>query len=679
MKPIDFLVIFILIVAIVIYLKLDTIKELFEADDGSMNVEQSGNRDIAEVIRQNGKNYLILYASQTGTAEDYARKFGKELISKFGLNVMCADVEHYDFDTLNELPENVLVTFFVSTYGEGDFPDPAVRFGEYLSQVDIDALSNLKFSLFGLGNTTYEFYNGAAKKTLKYLMGAGATQIGRLGLGDDGAGTTEEDYLSWKEEVFEQLKGLLKLDEREEKFSPLFKYTTLDSVDNKVFLGEPSSAYLPGGSSEGQNGPFSSTNPYLAPIIKSSELLVQGSGRNCIHSEFDISGAKMSYKTGDHLGVLPANANEKVKQFLTAFSLKGDTVFSLEAPDAATEVHFPCPTTIESAVRYYLEITGPVSRQFLSQLVEFAPEDIKEKVAALAKSKTEFAKEITGKKFNLADAILYLNNGKPWTSVPFNFLAETLPRMQPRFYSISSSSLAEPTVVHTTTRVENMPNEETGSPTLGVTTNLLRNIQLSKSKDPNMESLLPVTYDLNGPRGLYEGYKLPVFVRSSTFKLPAEVQKPLIMIGPGTGVSPLRGFVRERVEMCKIDSLVTEKMGKMLLFYGCRDENDYLYKNEWVEYAKALDGKFEIDVAFSRVSDKKVYVQNKIQDRKDEVAELLKAGAYVYVCGDAGRMARDVQKALTAVLASAKGISEQDAENEIKEMKNNGTYQEDVW
>lgn len=211
-----------LILAIAIYLKREQIKEFISSNDDDIMASNSDSRDVVQVLRENNKNYLVLFASQTGTAEDYAKKFAKELASKFSLKVMCGDIEQYDFENINELPDNVFVTLFISTYGEGDFPDGAVQFEDFISNASEGSLDTLKFSLFGLGNSTYEFYNGAARKALDYLKAAGATLVGDFGQGDDGAGTTDEDYMTWKGNTFETLKDKLHLDEHEQKFEPSF-------------------------------------------------------------------------------------------------------------------------------------------------------------------------------------------------------------------------------------------------------------------------------------------------------------------------------------------------------------------------------------------------------------------------------------------------------------------------
>ncbi|CCK70996.1 NADPH--cytochrome P450 reductase KNAG_0F03340 [Huiozyma naganishii CBS 8797] len=677
MNTTDLLAIGAVFLAVAFYYNFEFLKELLVSDDGAISAGAGGSRDIAEVVMQNDKNYLVLFGSQTGTAEDYAKKFSKELINKFGLKVICVDVENYDFDNLNQLPENVMVSVFLSTYGEGDFPDGALNFEEYLNEQDAGSLENIKYTIFGLGNTTYEFFNSAAKKAMKALDNAGARLVGPLGEGDDGKGTTDEDFLSWKETVLNELKSVLQLSESENKFKPSFKYVELEEVTEEVSLGEPTRDYMPASrnSAKNVNGPFTVSHPYIAPITESHELF-RSNDRNCIHSEFDISNCKVTYKTGDHLAIWPSNANEKVEQFLSTFKLNGSETFDLQPLDSTTKQPFPCPTTIESVVRHYLEITGPLSRQSFGLLTEFAPMEIKEYVKKLSEDKDAFAEEITSKNYNLADALLHLSDNKPWANVPWGFLLETIPHLQPRYYSISSSSNMDPTSIHVTSIVENTPNSITGSPTLGVTTNLIRNISVAMNN--GNDKVLPVQYDLNGPRNLFQNFKLPVYVRSSNFKLPSDPSVPIIMIGPGTGVAPFRGFVRDRVHMVQQQGK-PENLGKMMLFYGCRDHNDHLYANEWPEYCSTLEDKLEVHVAYSRVDAQKVYVQDKIRECESELVSMLNAGANIYVCGDASRMAKDVQKAIATMIAKDKNISESEAGAVVKAMKVSAKYQEDVW
>lgn len=733
---IDIVVVTVFTIAVAIYFNINLLKDLITgAGDEAFKLQNSsGSRDIVTVLKENDKNYLVVYGSQTGTAEDYAKRFAKELISKFKLNVMCADLEDYDFDNLHNLPSNVVISLFLSTYGEGEYPDNALQFETWLKSLDPfeSNLGNVNFTIFGLGNSTYEHFNGAARNAWKLLKANGAHLVGKFGLADDGAGTTDEDYLSWNEKVIEQIKTFLKLDEQDLKFESSFEVTKLDTLEDNVFVGEPSSQYLPSSgklpsNDEGlQTGPFNTTYPYVAPIVKSYELFDSKSERNCIHTEFDVSGSNLKYSTGDHLAIWPSNANEKVEQFIKALSLDGDMIFDLKAKDPTMKLPFPTPTTVEAAVRHYLEITGPVSRQLLRSLIQFAPnETIKEKLVDLSKDKDQFAKEIISKYFNIADTLYYVSEGKPWTTVPWEFVLEFTSKLQPRYYSISSSALTEKQTIHITSIVENTPNDTEGlPPVVGVATNLLRNIQLDKAgllkeetsevkdkvvtniKDEKKEDVeavneetvekketptptpkklvtkkeheLPVHYDLNGPRDLFKDYKLPIHVRKSTFRLPTNPQTPVIMIGPGTGVAPFRGFIKERVKFQELNPDI--KLGKHLLFYGSRDGNDFLYRDEWEEYKTKLNGSFEMVVAHSRLPNKpKVYVQDKLKEKEEEVMELLKKGAFIYVCGDAKNMAKDVNATIVGTYTRGLKIEDTEAREMVKMLKSQGKYQEDIW
>lgn len=150
-------------------------------------------------------------------------------------------------------------------------------------------------------------------------------------------------------------------------------------------------------------------------------------------------------------------------------------------------------------------------------------------------------------------------------------------------------------------------------------------------------------------------------------------------MGPGTGLAPMRGFIREKVKL--LETSLNAPLSKILLFYGCRNKNeDFLYKDEWPEYSKVLGENFELDVAFSREDpNKKVYVQHKILARAKEINALLEKGAFIYVCGDASRMARDVQSTFVEILASERGISTERAAELVRSFKVQNRYQEDVW
>lgn len=648
-------------------------------DTGFLSNDGAGgsSRNILETLKKNNKNTLLLFGSQTGTAEDYANKLSRELHSRFGLNTMVADFADYDFDNFGDITDDILVFFIVATYGEGEPTDNADEFHTWLTD-EADTLSTLRFTVFGLGNSTYEFYNAIGRKFDQLLEEKGGERFAEYGEGDDGTGTLDEDFLSWKDGVFDSLKNNLNYEEKELKYEPNVKLTERDDLtvdDSNVSLGEPNKKYINSQGVDLSKGPFDHTHPYLAKITKTKELF-NSKDRNCVHVEFDISDSNLKYSTGDHLAVWPSNSDENIKQFLKCFGLedKENTVIELKALDSTYSIPFPSPITYGAVIRHHLEISGPISRQLFLSIAGFAPnEETKATLTRIGNDKQEFASTITRRKFNIADALLFASKGKAWVDVPFEFIIENVQHLTPRYYSISSSSLSEKQLINITAVVE-AEVESDGRAVTGVVTNLLKNIEIEQN---NTNETPVVHYDLNGPRNKFSKFKLPVHVRRSNFKLPKNTTTPVILIGPGTGVAPLRGFVRERVQQVKNGVNV----GKTILFYGCRNEHDdFLYKQEWSEYASVLGDKFEMFNAFSRQDpSKKVYVQDKIVENYKIVNELLNNGATIYVCGDASRMARDVQAAIAKIVAKDRDISQESATELVKSWKVQNRYQEDVW
>jgi NADPH-ferrihemoprotein reductase len=275
---------------------------------------------------------------------------------------------------------------------------------------------------------------------------------------------------------------------------------------------------------------------------------------------------------------------------------------------------------------------------------------------------------------NISQAVAAVSP-EPWGAVPFSCLVEGLNKLQPRYYSISSSSLVQPEKISITAVVESVRIPGAGHVVKGVTTNYLLALKQKQNGDPD-PSPHGLTYAITGPRNKYDGIHVPVHVRHSNFKLPSNPSKPIIMVGPGTGVAPFRGFVQERAEQAKRG----EEVGHTVLFYGCRKSTeDWLYKDEWEMYKKALGDKLTIFNAFSREGKEKVYVQHLIKQNAKLVNELLQQKANFYVCGDASHMAREVNEVLAQIIAQERGIDEKKAEQIVKSMRSSGVYQEDVW
>ncbi|KAK4574834.1 hypothetical protein LTR86_001676 [Recurvomyces mirabilis] len=644
------------------------------------------SRNIIEKMDESAKNCVIFYGSQTGTAEDYASRLAKEGSSRFGLKTMTADLEEYDFENLDQFPDDKVAFFVLATYGEGEPTDNAVEFYEFISGDDVSfsekggaedkALGSLQYVAFGLGNNTYEHYNSIVRNVSKSLDRLGAKRIGDAGEGDDGAGTMEEDFLSWKEPMWSALASSMNLEEREAVYEPVFEITEkpdMSADEDTVYLGEPNKNHLEGQ----QKGPYNAHNPYIAPIAESKELF-NDKTRNCLHMEVDISGSNLSYTTGDHIAVWPTNAGKEVERFINALGLaeKRHMVIGVKGLDATAKVPFPSPTTYDAVVRYQLEICAPLSRQFVASLAQFAPNDsVKAEVTKAGNDKDYFQEHVASKNYNIAQFLEVMGGGAQWTNIPFSLFIESLHKLQPRYYSISSSSLVQKNKISITAVVESLETPNAPNVVKGVTTNYLLALKQKQHGDPHPDPH-GLDYSITGPRNKYDGIHVPVHVRHSNFKLPSDPSRPVIMIGPGTGVAPFRGFVQERAQQAKDG----ENVGKTILFFGCRKpEDDFMYEDEWKQYGSDLGENFELVTAFSRSGASKVYVQHRLKERAVEVNKLLLEKAYFYVCGDAANMAREVNEVLATIISEQRGVPKQKAEEIVKSMRSSNQYQEDVW
>jgi NADPH-ferrihemoprotein reductase len=564
-------------------------KDPYAASYAATNGAKSGkSRNILEKMDETGKNCVVFYGSQTGTAEDYASRLAKEGSQRYGLKTMTADLEDYDYENLDSFPDDKIAMFVLATYGEGEPTDNAVEFYDFVMGEDVQfsegksveekPLANLKFVTFGLGNNTYEHYNAVVRRVDIALRKYGAERIGEAGEGDDGAGTMEEDFLAWKEPMWAALQISMGLEEREAVYEPVFSVNEREDLDpesSDVYLGEPNKNHLEGTS----KGPYNSHNPYIAPIVESRELFNDPT-RNCLHMEIDVSGSNLSYQTGDHIAIWPTNSGKEVDRFFTILGAhdKRHKVISVKGLDPTARVPFPTPTTYDAAVRYHMEICGPVSRQFVDTMSPFAPDDSsKAEMKKLGQEKDYFNEKVSSRYLNIAQVMESVCSSKPWTAVPFSMFIEGINKLQPRYYSISSSSLVQAKKVSITAVVEEIKVADSKYVVKGVTTNYLLAL---KQKQHGVANPDPhgLTYAITGPRNKYDGIHVPVHIRHSNFKLPSDPTKPIIMIGPGTGVAPFRGFIQERAAQ----AAKGESVGQTMLFYGCRTPHeDYMYKEEF--------------------------------------------------------------------------------------------------
>ncbi|KAF7665570.1 hypothetical protein LDENG_00138290 [Lucifuga dentata] len=607
-----------------------------------------------EKMKKMGKNIIVFYGSQTGTAEEFANRLSKDA-QRYGMKGMAADPEEYDMGELSRLSEieNSLAIFCMATYGEGDPTDNAQDFYDWLQENDGEDLSGLNYTVFALGNKTYEHYNAMGKYVDKRLEELGAKCIFDLGLGDDD-GNLEEDFVSWREQFWPAVCehfGVEALgDESSIRQYELKEYPDINM--NKVYTGEIGRLK----SFETQKPPYDSKNPFLAPVTINRKLN-KGGSRHLMHLELDITGSKIRYESGDHVAVFPTNDSALVNKLGQILGVDLDMVISLNNLDEeSNKKHpFPCPTTYRTALTHYLDITHPPRTNVLYELAQYASDaKDQENMRKMASSSPEGKALYHSWVLDASRNILAILEDMPSLRPPIDHLCELLPRLQARYYSIASSSKVHPNSIHICAVVVEYETK-IGRISKGVATNWLKNKLVTD----------------NGHKST-----VPMYIRKSQFRLPFKATNPVIMIGPGTGIAPFMGFIQERGWLKEQG----KEVGATVLYFGCRHKNDdYLYQEE-LEEAEKNEVLTKLNVAFSRDQEHKVYVQHLLKNNKEEVWKLIHTeNAHIYICGDARNMAKDVQTAFYEIAEELGGMTRTQATDYIKKLMTKGRYSQDVW
>ncbi len=372
---------------------------------------------------------------------------------------------------------------------------------------------------------------------------------------------------------------------------------------------------------------YTKKNPFPAAVFENFVLNGRGSAKETRHVELSLEGSGLVFEPGDSLGVMPSNSPELVAELIDTLKLDGDD----------TVMTFQGEMTLENALSHAYEITT-LTRPFLTKYAERCQS---EDLARLLDddNKKALAAFIHGR--DIIDLVRLF----PIESIRASEFTGMLRKLPPRLYSIASSYQANPDEAHLT--IAAVRYEAYGRPRKGVAST-------------------------HFAERLGEGDTIPVYVDSNkNFKLPADGQAPVIMIGPGTGVAPFRAFVEERETV--------GAGGKNWLFFGEQHfTTDFLYQIEWQRWLR--DGVLtRMDVAFSRDTEHKVYVQHRMLEKGRDIYAWLQDGAYLYVCGDAERMAHDVHAALIDVVSKEGGVSAQKAAEYVKGLQKDKRYQRDVY
>jgi len=630
----------------------------YEIKTLSVRQESVVDKGFIAKMRKTNRRLVVFYGSQTGTAEEFAGRLAKEG-ARYGLKGLVADPEEEDMDNiskLKDLEEEVggpcLAVFMMATYGEGDPTDNAMDFNEKLQNDSIE-MDGLRYAVFGLGNKTYEHFNAMGIFVDAKLEALGGRRVHDLGSGDDDA-NLEDDFITWKEAFWTKVCSELGIEANSDDINTRqYLHKVLEEGDfkpEKVYTGEVARlrSYIT------QRPPFDVKNPYMSPIKVNKNIHKEGSGRHCMHIEVDIEGSRIRYDAGDHVAVYPTNNTDLVDRLGELLKIDMDTVFTMTNldEDSSKKHPFPCPTTYRTALLHYVDISAIPRTHILLELAKYTEDnEQKSKLELMSgttpEGKALYQKWIVDDVRHLTHILEDLNSCAP----PVDHLLELLPRLQPRFYSIASSAKIHPTSVHICGVVVEYATP-TGRTNKGVATTWLRE-KIAVGED-------------------YP--KVPIYVRRSQFRLPNRVQTPVIMIGPGSGLAPFRGFIQERAWQKEQNKPV----GPTLLYFGCRNKgHDYIYQDELEAWAE--NGVLDLHVAFSRDQAEKKYVTHLLRETGEKVWKLLDQGGHLYVCGDAKMMAKDVRNIVKEISQEHGGMSSSEAETFVKKLETQKRYSADVW
>ncbi len=596
---------------------------------------------------------LVLFGSQTGSAEGLAKRVAKEAQAR-GFAPKVLELNAYEKASLAAGGKAVIIS---STWGEGDPPDNAVNFWSWLNADTAPRLENLQFAVLGLGDKNYSDFCGASKKFDARLEALGAKRLVPRGECDV---DYEAAANSWIEGLWDKLGG------EGRAGSPLPAANNLNGAHG---VTRPTSA-----TNDAASSAYGKANPFPARLLKNVLLNKDGSSKEVRHYEIELNGSGLAYEAGDALGVVPVNCHELVDDVISALQANPD-----ENVKAGNNI-----VSLREALTHQLDITKP-SQELLKAVAAQAPSPLKGERAGVrgesAEGQTNTATAAPVKSHPspsiplpsqgrgrqdaaLAELAALLaperrDELKKWlwgrqvidllemlpAPMPVLEFVPLLKRLVPRLYSISSSPRAHPGEVHLT--VGAVRYESHGRIRKGVASTFLA--------------------DRVGDTTYVKVYVQP----SHGFKPPANGDTPMIMVGPGTGIAPFRAFLEERK--------ATGAKGKHWLFFGDQTRaSDFLYEELLTGWHQ--DGFLtRLDLAFSRDQERKIYVQDRMMENAAELWSWLEAGAHFYVCGDASRMAKDVDAALHAVVEKHGSKTADEAKAYVAKLKSDKRYQRDVY
>eukprot|EP00916_Digyalum_oweni_P027144 GHVL01044546.1.p1 GENE.GHVL01044546.1~~GHVL01044546.1.p1 ORF type:complete len:1227 (+),score=228.02 GHVL01044546.1:3888-7568(+) len=577
----------------------------------------------------------ILFGSETGNAEDVSKKIATDARER-GFTVCVRGLDEVELEDIADMSFVVVVC---STAGQGAFPSNALDFWASLEddKLSNDLLKNLKYCVFGLGDSSYLYFNKAANLIDERFAHLGAERIFSVGLGDDQHEERYETVLGdWLSDLFVELKAPLSEEAAAKLPDPQYNVVTQDGeykYEQVVHSGG-----------------------VLLSVTENTRLTPPDHDRDIRHIEFDLTNIPFKYNMGDSLAIWPQNNQIECENLIKFLNFCPDMwIRVLKAPDCEAdkkkEQVFSSRMTVMQMFVECLDILGRPTKRFYDILLKHCtdPQDV-EKI----KDKSKI-RQLTSETVTIADLFYLCPSARPSLSD----IVEMVGLIKPRYYSIASDQKYLGGDKVQLAIVVNDWVTPGGKKRVGLCTSYVSNED-----------------EINGKQEK-SVYKMCCAKKLTSFHLPSNVEDPIIMAGLGTGLAPFRSFIQNRALLKKSG----KKIGPLILYFGCRHRaRDYIYGDELEEFRK--EGVLtDLRVAFSRDNkDKKVYIQHLIaEDGKTIANKFLHENAHFYLCGQAQSVPTDIRNAISKSLMTEGSMSETQANEYLDDLILKGRYNIEAW